>query len=648
MAEQLIFPAGVCEIQAAAETGKLARVEILAYTGGLMKVPGWGLVAIDLAGLDASGQIAILADHDATRRGLVGHGVAMIRDGRVHVSGTASAPTEASREIIAAAKNGFQWQASVGVDPHRSEYIQAGEAVSVNGKTIKSDQDFAIIRASKLREVSITAMGADAGTSVSIAARKGTTMDQDNTNATIPAQATPNQPAPSNTPIMASAGVAADSPLGLRAEAARLAIIDRCVASYTGRIEASQLAAFKARAISEGWNENETELQLLRAERPAPPAIYSSSFDVKSKEVLEASLVLRMNESIAQKSYKPETLDAARLAGPTNMVDLCRGVLAMTGRQTPSNRDEMLRAAFSTSDLSGILSNAAGKMMLNAYQAFPSVARIVARKLSASDFKQHTGYRMVGDTTFKRVTKGGEITHGTFSDQAYPYQVDTFARMFTITRQDAINDDLNALDEIPRFIGRGAATALEELFWALVLANTKSFFSAGHKNYLEGADMALSSESLSVAVQAFLEQTDANGKPINVLPTWLVVPPSLKTTADALYASKTVAVGGGSTTASDAVPNGNPFFGLYQPLTTPYLSNEKFHASASATAWYLFGNAADVAAFGIAYLNGMESPTVEQVKLPAEVLGIGWRGYVDIGVCQIDYCGAEKVEGTAA
>jgi hypothetical protein len=40
-----------------------------------MTVPGWRPLVIDLAGLDLSAsQVSILSDHDATLKGVVGHG----------------------------------------------------------------------------------------------------------------------------------------------------------------------------------------------------------------------------------------------------------------------------------------------------------------------------------------------------------------------------------------------------------------------------------------------------------------------------------------------------------------------------------------------------------------------------------------------
>mgnify|MGYP001143619008 CR=1 FL=1 len=60
-------------LEAAVDMRKLPTVSILAYTGGIMKVPTWGDVVIDLANLDASGGVAILSDHDGYPRSICRH-----------------------------------------------------------------------------------------------------------------------------------------------------------------------------------------------------------------------------------------------------------------------------------------------------------------------------------------------------------------------------------------------------------------------------------------------------------------------------------------------------------------------------------------------------------------------------------------------
>lgn len=62
--EELLLAASDVRIEAA---GKTPAVTIVAYSGGLKTVPGWGPLVIDLAGVDVSAsQVSILADHDST------------------------------------------------------------------------------------------------------------------------------------------------------------------------------------------------------------------------------------------------------------------------------------------------------------------------------------------------------------------------------------------------------------------------------------------------------------------------------------------------------------------------------------------------------------------------------------------------------
>jgi hypothetical protein len=252
---------------------------------------------------------------------------------------------------------------------------------------------------------------------------------------------------------------------------------------------------------------------------------------------------------------------------------------------------------------------------------------------------------LTGDVTFQKTGPQGQIKHGSLADASYPYRIYTYARMMAIDRTTIINDDLQALDTIPRMMGRGSALAIEEEFWTLVLANTGSFFGVGNKNLISGAGSALAAAGLGSAVQKFLEQKDQDGKPIGVVPRFLVVPPALKVTGDELYTTRTFNVGGGNTNTADRVNSANSFYGLYEPLVAPWIGSEGGLTGVSDTHYYLFGDPRDVAAFGIAYLDGIEQPTIEQVEQPANVLGVAMRGYLDFGVCQIDHRGAVRSAG---
>lgn len=138
MSDKLLLLQASAAIQAAADEGKTPQVQILAYAGGIMRVPFWGDVAIDLKALDTSGQVPILVDHDPTLRGIAGHGAAAVEQNQLVVRGTIPPVSDAGRQVVELAKAGFQWQASVGVEPQKTERLEAGAKATLNGKTIQA------------------------------------------------------------------------------------------------------------------------------------------------------------------------------------------------------------------------------------------------------------------------------------------------------------------------------------------------------------------------------------------------------------------------------------------------------------------------------------------------------------------------------
>ena len=93
----------------------LPRFSMIAYTGGLMKVNQWRYpVVVDLAGLSIPSQTRpIRIGHNPDR--LVGHSSAIAIDsGRLVAAGVLSIPGADTEKVVAGARNGFPWQASIG------------------------------------------------------------------------------------------------------------------------------------------------------------------------------------------------------------------------------------------------------------------------------------------------------------------------------------------------------------------------------------------------------------------------------------------------------------------------------------------------------------------------------------------------------
>jgi len=255
-----------------------------------------------------------------------------------------------------------------------------------------------------------------------------------------------------------------------------------------------------------------------------------------------------------------------------------------------------------------------------------------------------TSYRITGGGSFTEVGPNGELKFIDLGEQSYTNQAHTYGQIFGLDRQAMINDDLGAFMRVPTMFGRNAQRLKDHLFFSVMLDTIGTVYTSANGNYFTGADSALSSESIGTAERYLIEQTDDNGHPIVISGRYLLVPPALGYVARELYTSANIVAGGGST--KDRQPSGNVWQGSFEPIISPYVSNANYLNS--DTMWFLFADPADVAVYEICYLNGVETPTIEQGELDFQNLGIAWRAFIDVGVREQDYRGAVKSLGAAS
>ena len=608
--DELLLSADAVAVQAS--DTKPPRVEITAYTGGVMSVPGWGPVAIALSNLDSGGeQVGILADHDASLRGIVGYGQARVVGGKLIVAGTITPTSDAARQIIELARAGFQFQASVGVTPVEYERVAAGASVSVNGRMLTAPRSgMTLIKAAVLREVSIVALAADRHTSVAIAAsqRKAGDMSAEVLEKTVEQ-------------VRAEAA----------AEAKRINGIRAACAGRFGEIE--------AKAIEEGWDVDQTKLEVLRAGRPTSP-VHGDETPADGR-VLEAAILAHMGcERLAEKMLGPQAAQWARDLRATNLVDLCRAALRIEGIEAPLGRDGLIRAALSTMSLPTALGDAANKVLMESYSESPATWQAFAAVKSANDFKEHTGLRPTQTGELEQVAPGGEFKSGSIAEATYKYQVDTFGKVIGIDRRDIINDDLSLFDDTARSLGRSAMRAVSDLVYKVLLANADSFFAAGHGNYDEGAGTALSQAALATGVTKMMSQRDGEGRDLDIRPKVLLVPPELGQTGKELLQSDFIQ------RANNDTPTGNALKNIVTLEVEPRLSNSVRFTGTSAKAWYLFASPQD-AALIVAFLQGKQAPTVEFFGFDADpnVLAAHWRVFFDFGCALAEYRAAYRAKG---
>lgn len=690
---------------------KVRSFSMTAYTGGAMRLSGyyWPVV-VDLAGVQVKSQTRpILYYHNIER--IVGHTESIeVTSQRIKVSGKLSGVGDDVTRVTATADNGFPWQASIGADPLQMEFVDRGNTVKVNGRNF--DGPVYVARKTSLREISFVALGADDSTNASIAATHPTSTKEPTTMGfsawlkangwedesalsesqltTLKAayEATLSPPQPGGAPRGPGEGPATGGPIRaggngfdheqftketreLQAkETERVTGIRAAIAK--GTVQTIKVddkdVSLEAHAIREGWSADQVELHVLRASRPTGPAIHMAPTAPADAIVLEAALCLTANFPLAEKAFKPEVLEAAnrhyRGFGIQQLLivaAMANGYIVRPGeRISAGNLRTIMQYAFpslplqaaSAMDVSGILSNVANKEILAGYMEDNEEWREISAVKNVTDFKSVTSYRMLDNFEYDEVGPDGQITHGELGEESYTRQAKTYAKMFTLTRNDIINDDLGALDDVRTRLGRGGKKKFNNIFWKRFLDNA-AFFTAGRGNYISGGttNLGVDGVGLEQAVTAFRKlKSPAKdgakkvGNAVGGRPDRLLVPPELEFTADRLYASAFVNTGGAATATS--VPDANIHAKKYRPIVVDWLSDNAFTGN-SATAFYLLRNPADMAAMVVSFLNGNQTPIVESAEASFNTLGVEFRGYHDFGCDQAEYLAGVKSKGAA-
>ena len=660
------------EITAAKDGGGKHKVSGLAYSGGKMRIFGWSKpVVVDLSGMTIPDSVPLLANHENHTLGRVGLVSAKAEGGHLAIAGEIVAGGELAEAIVSQGKAGADWQLSIGAEVEAAELVQEGKR-KVNG--VEQEAPFYHVTKSTLREVSVVAVGADRSTHMTVTAQlqlKGNSiMEPEVTNketkpveAASPATPTATPAAvPKDTPNTVTASATPEKPAepmpDAKAIAAEAVKAERDRVTMIKSVCGSEFPEIEAKAIAEGWDRNTVNEAVLKAYRAKQPTTTPPSVTVKksgmTEKTLEAALSLRAGIGADElaKSMGDETVEAAMKDADIPLQGVLAECMRLEGMNVPRTFDNAgIKAAFSTVSLPGILSNVAQKKLLQAYRAQPIIATRLCTSADLSDFKENQRFRLTDIGDLKPVGADGEIKDGGVSEEKAVNQLDTYAKKFCLTRKMIINDDLGAFLKVPTAMGNRAARLVDQLFFQRLMANPampdgKPLFAASHKNLLTGANSALSADSLKKAIRMFLDQTDADGQPVNVEPSILLVQTALKFLAVELTRGAALMMSGGAEQTIRPTLNVLADENL-SIVSSPYLSNAKYDGASDA-AWYLFGKPGTVDTFEIGYLKGKRTPTVERGDLDFNVLGIWFRVYFDVGIREQDHRGMVKANGAAA
>ena len=368
-------------------------------------------------------------------------------------------------------------------------------------------------------------------------------------------------------------------------------------------------------------------LDKLAQERKAQPV--TVQIDEMDKFRAAATDGLAMRAGMAVENSAP---GAEEFRGKRMMRLAAECVERELGKSTHAMDDETIvrEALTGTGAFPGILSNVAHKSMAQAYQSAPTTYQLWTAQGSNSDFKDATRYRLSEADTLEKLNESGEFKAGGVTEGAAKTSIATYGRMFSLTRQAIINDDMGALQQLPAIYGAAARRMINKMVYKMLQSNPKvegaQLFHADHKN-LCTEDISI--EGLAKMKAAMAKQKNIKGEEyLNIQPAFLICPVELEVQAAQLISSVV------DPTKANATPN--PFANKMTVISEPELEDEK--------TFYLAAAAGIAPTIEVTSLNGNLTPTMERAE-QFDTLGIKWRIYMDVGVNLLDYRGIQKSTG---
>ncbi len=692
-----------------------------AYDGGLCNLDKsvWPVpVVFDISGFEPLQVLPIVRDHDQGQK--IGQTEAVVYGpdgitarGRMLNLGI----DEAAEKVLRLWKRGSELQASIHTDligEGDIEFVQEGESVTVNGREFAGPVE--VVRKTRLREISIVTVGANAGTSVEIKANAPAQIKETRTMSKLLGKALTGVKERLN-----RAAKAADQPEDVQAEEDGFVQWLADNALNADELTEGTLGALKAMyaKASEGGEEEEAKAE--DGEEPKEGAAEDGCGEPKDGEAEEdgepkegeaeedepkegeasvgapyrrKSAKTRNGEATMKKTYagpssggpnaariaeaslliscgmRPEKLDRKNLGehgfGQDELNEAVRGenrgltpmgTLFRAGMCSGSNYKDfghvsrvMNQAKFQSQmyslrpgeyvtgsgraaaaagnlasvDIPTIMANVMYKSLLVGFKDVPDPTDELSKVVTAQDFRPQYFWTLDSNGNFEEVKENGELNVLKLSDTPYQNEVKLRGAECRYSYQMMINDDQNALSDIPQHMGRRFKIQKQQYWWGVLCgAISGSNFTAVTGN------PAMSVQGLDAAFGQIASIYDANGEPIIASGKFVIGPTALGGTIRQIHTALDIVAAGGNSLS--VLPNANVYANAFTPVVTPFLGGSSKNASVwGNAAWALLADPADLPAIIMGYLKGNSTPTMETKNGDFAVEGVRigtWWGF---------------------
>ncbi len=303
-----------------------------------------------------------------------------------------------------------------------------------------------------------------------------------------------------------------------------------------------------------------------------------------------------------------------------------------------------------TEDFTGILANVANKSLLRGWETAATTYRQWVRIGTLNDFRRANRTALSGMNLLDVVPENAEYKYGQPVDRTEYITAVKYGKLFSISREALINDDLNAFTQVPMMMGRAADLTINKTVYDSLCAASgvgptlnqtgAALFSSTHNNYTATSGTP-SVATLEVGRSAMAVQKDpTNQMPLNIQPKYLLVPSALSSTAKILVASEKDPLGLTSATGGATAPN--PFYNQLTVITDAYLDDSS-HTNGTV-AWYLLADQNITDTYEVSFVNGQQAPYLES-KNGWDVDGVEYKVRIEAGVAALDFRGMYRKKG---
>ena len=382
------------------------------------------------------------------------------------------------------------------------------------------------------------------------------------------------------------------------------------------------------------------------------------------------SLLLRAGATVGD-----DMKDAGgELMGGMTLLELCKECMKRANIPIPTSKHEIVRIGFeqgppvsfgaranevisvTTSDFPFILANVMNKEMLNGAALAEVTYPKWTKKGSVADFKQASRLKLSHSGKLELVLEGEGYNMTKFGEQREVFTLLTYGKLFNLSRQAIINDDLDAFTNVPRGMGMVAAILPNDLAVIHLMANGNmadgnALFSDAHSNNSDDADYAfdtvaharagIGNMATKMMQQTALQHADVAAEEqlqLRVRLAVILAPPTGWENPAAVL---------GTSSFGSGVEGVNPLKNIAELVIEPSLEDSNF-TGYSTVQYYGFANPQIAPVIEVAFLDGNTTPFMEEtVNTGSAPDGRTYKVRMDSVAKSVDWKGGQREQATS-